>query len=78
MERKKRYPNKQFRKLVALINEEREEKPKERIYEHREPKKIDWIAYNLSQINNIKESLNFIRKEVEKCKRSSKKSRKTC
>lgn len=68
MERKKRYPNKQFRKLVALINEEREEKPKERIYEHREPKKIDWIAYNLSQINNIKESLNFIRKEVEKCK----------
>jgi len=68
MEGKKRYPNKQFRKLVALINQEREEKPKERIYEHREPKKINWIAYNLSQINNIKESLHFIRKEVERCR----------
>src|SRR3989339_795387 len=67
MERKKRYPNKQFRKLVALINKEREEKPKDRIYENREPKKIDWVAYNLSQINNIKESLSFIRKEVERC-----------
>jgi transposase len=67
MERKKRYPNKQFRKLVALINKEREEKPKDRIYENREPKKIDWIAYNISQINNIKETLIFIRKEVDRC-----------
>src|SRR3989338_765616 len=67
MERKKRHPNKQFRKLVALINKEREEKPKERIYEYREPKKINWIAYNLSQIDNIKETLIFIRKEVDRC-----------
>jgi len=67
MNYKKRYPNKEFRKLVALINEEREEKPKERIYECKEPKKVDWIAYNLSQINNIKETLIFIRKEVERC-----------
>ena len=68
MEGKKRYPNKQFRKLVTLVNKDREEKPKERLYEHREPKKVNWIAYNLSQINNIKESLNFIRKEVERCR----------
>jgi transposase len=70
MENKKRYPNQKFRKLVKLLNEEREDKNKkeeEKIYQHREPKKIDWIAYNYSQINNIKESLNFIRKEVEKC-----------
>src|SRR3989344_4669149 len=67
MENKKRYPNKQFRKLVTLINKEREEKPKERLYECKEPKKIDWIAYNLSQINNIKEALSFIIKEVDKC-----------
>lgn len=67
MEKKKRHPNRQFRKLVALINEEREEKPKNRIYKNREPRKINWIAYNLSQINNIKESLKFIRKEVERC-----------
>ena len=67
MVRKEVYPNKQFRKLVALINKEREEKPKDKIYENREPKKIDWIAYNLSQINNIKEALSFIIKEVDKC-----------
>jgi transposase len=68
MENKKRHPNKQFRKLVVLLNEEREDKNKEdRIYEPRELKRIDWIAYNLSQINNIKEALNFIRNEVEKC-----------
>jgi len=67
MVRKEVYPNKQFRKLVALINKEREEKPKERIYEYREPKKINWIAYNLSQISNIKETLIFIRKEVDRC-----------
>jgi hypothetical protein len=36
MVRKDVYPNKQFRKLVALINKEREEKPKNRIYEYRE------------------------------------------
>ncbi len=67
MERKKRYPNKQFRKLIALINKDREEKPKKRIYDYREIKKIDWKAYHLSQINNIKETLAFINGEVDKC-----------
>jgi len=61
-----RYPNKQFRKLVETINEGKEDKSK-KIYVDREPRKIDWVAYNLSQINNIKETLNFIRKEVNKC-----------
>lgn len=67
MERKKRYPNKQFRKLVELINKEREEKPKNRIYKPKKPKKIDWVAYNDSQINNIKETISFIQKEVDRC-----------
>jgi len=63
---KKRYPNKQFKKLVEFINEGREDKSK-KIYVDREPRKIDWVAYNLSQINNIKETLSFIKKEVDKC-----------
>ena len=73
MESKKRYPNKQFRKLVALINKDREEKPKDRIYEHKEPKKVNWIAYHLSQINNIKEALDFIKKEVDRCNEAPRK-----
>ena len=59
-------PNKQFRKLVEFVNEGREDKTK-KIYENKEPRKIDWKAYNFSQINNIKESLIFINEEVEKC-----------
>jgi len=61
-----RYPNKQFRKLVETVNEGKKDKSK-KIYVDREPRKIDWVAYNLSQINNIKETLKFIRKEVDKC-----------
>ena len=59
-------PNKQFRKLVEFVNEGREDKTK-KIYENKEPRKVDWKAYNFSQINNIKESLLFINKEVELC-----------
>jgi transposase len=61
-----RYPNKQFRKLVEFVNEGRENKSK-KIYIDRKPRKIDWVAYNLSQINNIKETLNFINNEVDIC-----------
>ena len=67
-----RYPNKKFRKLVEFINEGREDKSK-KIYVDREPRKIDWVAYNLSQINNIKETLAFINSEVDKCKYPPKK-----
>ena len=66
MHNPKKYPNKEFRKLVEFINEGREDKSK-KIYEDKEPKKVDWKAYNFSQINNIKESLTFINEEVEKC-----------
>ena len=62
-----RYPNKKFRKLVEFINEGREDKSK-KIYIDRDPRKVDWVAYNLSQINNIKETITFISKEVDKCK----------
>src|SRR3989344_991880 len=66
MNPKKKLPNEQFRKLVESINEGREDKTN-KIYEDKEPKKVNWKAYTFSQINNIKESLKFINEEVEKC-----------
>ena len=63
---KKKLPNEQFRRLVKFINETRKDKSK-KIYEDREPREIDWIAYNQSQIENCKESLIFIKDAVDKC-----------
>src|SRR3989338_8672624 len=63
---KRDLPNKQFRKLVEFINETRKNKSK-KIYEDKEPKEIDWIAYNQSQINDSKEALIFIKESVDKC-----------
>ncbi len=60
------YPNKQFRKLVKFINETREDKSK-KIYEDKEPREINWSAYTLSQTNEVKETLLFIKKAVDKC-----------
>ena len=67
-----RYPNKQFRDLVEFINEGREDKSK-KIYVDREPREINWVAYNLSQIKNIRETIAFISREVDKCKNPPKK-----
>jgi len=62
----KKLPNEQFRKLVEFINEGRKDKSK-KIYEDKEPRRIDWIAYTQSQINDSKETLNFIKDAVDKC-----------
>ena len=67
-----KYSNKEFRKLVEFINEGREDKSK-KIYEDKEPRKINWNAYTLSQIKEAKEILLFIKKEVDKCEMPSKK-----
>lgn len=63
---KKRLPNEQFRKLIEFINETRKDKSK-KIYEDKEPREIDWFAYNQSQINDSKETLIFIKESVDKC-----------
>lgn len=63
---KNKLPNAQFRKLVAFINETRKDKTK-KIYEDKEPREIDWAAYNQSQIENCKETLIFIKDSVDKC-----------
>ena len=68
----KRYPNKEFRKLVQYANEARENK-RIKFYENKEPKEINWNAYTLSQISDAKETLLFIKREVDKCRMPSKK-----
>jgi len=56
-----RLPNKDFRKLVKST---RDPEFKKEIYEAQEQRAIDWPAYNLSQIKQVKETLNFIREIV--------------
>jgi len=67
-----KYPNKDFRKLVEFINDGREDKTR-KIYEDKEPREINWNAYTISQINEAKEILLFIKKEVDKCEMPPKK-----
>jgi transposase len=54
-------PNVEFRRLIKST---RDPEFKKQIYEAQEQRKIDWSAYNLSQIKQIKETLNFIRDSV--------------
>ncbi len=63
---KKKLPNEQFRKLIEFINQSREDKSK-KIYEDRKIREINWSAYTLSQINDSKETLLFIKNSVDKC-----------
>jgi len=56
-------PNNDFQRLVKST---RDPVFKKEIYEYQEQRKIDWPAYNLSQIKQVKETLNFIREIVNK------------
>lgn len=58
-------PNQEFRKLVKEV---RDPEKKKKIYKHKEPRKINWPEYNLSKINELKETLIFIRKSVNSVK----------
>lgn len=64
---KRGYPNKEFRQLVRYTNEARKNK-RIKFYEDKEPREINWNAYTLSQINDAKETLLFIKREVDRCK----------
>lgn len=55
-------PNVEFRRIVPLLREEG-------FYEHQEPRPISWPEYNLSQIGEAKEVLEFIRDSVDECER---------
>lgn len=50
-------PNKEFRQMVPTIREKG-------FYEHEEPRPISWPEYNSSQIEEAKETLEFIRDSV--------------
>jgi transposase len=65
-------PNKEFRELVRFLKEARKDKTK-KIYEDKEPTAIEWNKYTLSQINEAKDVLLFIKEEVDKCKLPGKK-----
>ena len=52
-------PNKEFQQLVPLLREKG-------FYEHQKQRKIVWPEYNLSQIEDAKDTLIFIREEVDK------------
>ena len=53
-----RLPNKEFRAMVPLLKEKD-------FYESEEPRKISWPEYNLSQIEEAYETLEFIRETVD-------------
>lgn len=60
------YPNREFRALVKYANEARKNK-RIKFYEHKKPREINWNAYTLSQINESKEILLFIKNAVDNC-----------
>src|SRR3989344_3484211 len=51
-------PNEEFRQLVCLMREKE-------FYEPEENRPIDWPRYNRAQIKEAKETLNFIRMQVD-------------
>ena len=53
-----RLPNKEFRAMIPLLREKG-------FYNPEEKRKIFWPEYNLSQINEAKETLEFIREAVD-------------
>lgn len=56
-----RLPNKEFRQLVTLLKEDEE------FYPNEDPRQIFWSEYTLSQIEDAKETLQFIRDSVDRC-----------
>jgi len=61
-------PNQEFRKFVPKLREKG-------FYKHQGRKQISWPEYNLSQINEIKDVLIFIRESINKVKSVSTKGR---
>lgn len=59
MEIPKKLPTKEFQQMVPLLREKG-------FYEHQKARNISWPEYNLSQIEDAKDTLLFIRDEVDK------------
>src|SRR3989338_7005872 len=54
-------PNKEFRQLVCIMREKD-------FYEPEDNRPIDWPKYNIAQIKEAKETLNFITNQVDEAK----------
>ena len=54
-------PNKEFRQMVPLLNEKG-------FYEYEEPRPISWPEYTQTEIENVAETLEFIRDSVDEAK----------
>ncbi len=63
---KYKHPNEEFRELVKYANEARRNK-RIKFYEYKEPREINWNAYTLSQIEEAKDVLLFIKNTVDNC-----------
>jgi len=61
-----KHPNQEFRELVKYANEARKNK-RIKFYEDKEPREINWNAYTLSQIDEAKDVLLFIKNAVDNC-----------
>lgn len=53
-------PNKKFRAMIPSLREKG-------FYEHEQTRRISWPEYNLSQISEAKDILDFIRESVDGC-----------
>ena len=60
------HPNEEFRELVKYANEARRNK-RIKFYEDKKPREINWNAYTLSQIEEAKDVLLFIKNTVDSC-----------
>ncbi|MFH1430902.1 MAG: hypothetical protein ABIG37_00335, partial [Nanoarchaeota archaeon] len=63
---KYKHPNQEFRELIKYANEARKNK-RIKFYEDKEPREINWNAYTLSQIDEAKDVLLFIKNTVDNC-----------
>src|SRR3989344_595944 len=69
----KEYPNVEFGELVKYANKARKNR-RIKFYENKEPREINWNAYTLSQIEEAKEVLLFIKNAVNNCVLPSRKA----
>jgi transposase len=62
MKRLNKGDNEFFKYFVDTINGENDQE----LYEDKDARKVDWVAYNSSKIKDIPETIDFINKEVRK------------
>lgn len=67
----KKHPNEAFRRKIKML---RNKEKKKEFYENQNQRKISWPEYNSAKINDLKQTLIFIRKSVNRIYFERKKS----